>query len=118
MPKNAAISATRRRISGVGTPRLSRPKANSCQTRSVTIWLSGDCPTYPMAAACRAGGSFSTAQPSSRISPLRLPQGARAGLISRSSVVFPLPEGPQSVTNSPRPTRRDASRRAGRLWPG
>ena len=36
MPKKLAISATRRRITGVGRPRLSRPKASSCQTLSVT----------------------------------------------------------------------------------
>ena len=36
MPKKEAISATRRRIKGVSRPRDSRPKANSCQTLSVT----------------------------------------------------------------------------------
>ena len=36
MPKKDAISATRRRMEGVSQPRLSSPKASSCQTLSVT----------------------------------------------------------------------------------
>ena len=34
-----------------GEPKLSRPKASSCQTLSVTIWLSGSCRTKPILAA-------------------------------------------------------------------
>ena len=40
MPKKLAISATRRRMVGVSSPRLSSPKASSCQTLSVTVCLS------------------------------------------------------------------------------
>ena len=42
MPKKEAISATRRRMEGVSQPRLSSPKASSCQTLSVTVCSSGD----------------------------------------------------------------------------
>ena len=48
MPKKLAISATLRRMVGVSHPRLSSPKASSCHTLSVTIWLSGDCCTKPI----------------------------------------------------------------------
>ena len=41
MPKNEHVSATRRRVSGSGTPRFSRPKAISCQTVSQTTCASG-----------------------------------------------------------------------------
>ena len=37
MPKKAAISATRRRITGTLSAMFSRPKASSCHTKSVTI---------------------------------------------------------------------------------
>ena len=39
--------------------------------------------------------------PSNRISPERLPCGARTVLSCRSSVLLPHPEGPQSTRNSP-----------------
>ncbi len=45
IPKNEAISATRSRMVPLSHPRLSSPKASSCQTLSVTIWLSGLCET-------------------------------------------------------------------------
>ena len=48
VPKKAAISATRRRITGTLSAMFSRPKASSCHTKSVTIWLSGFCWTNPM----------------------------------------------------------------------
>ena len=37
MPKNAAISATLRRMTLVGSARFSSPNASSCHTKSVTI---------------------------------------------------------------------------------
>ena len=37
IPKNAAISATRLRITFVGRARFSSPNASSCHTKSVTI---------------------------------------------------------------------------------
>ena len=73
MPKNAAISATRRRMVGVSTPRLSSPKASSCQTLSVTIWFSGDCWTKPMRAASVRWSTWSSGVSRNRIRPCRVP---------------------------------------------
>ena len=41
-----------RRMVGVSYPRLSKPKASSCHTLSVTIWFSGLCCTKPILALC------------------------------------------------------------------
>ena len=101
MPKKEAISATRRRMVGVSMPRLSRPKASSCQTLSVTIWFSGDCWTKPIFCAWVRWSRQSSGCPSKRISPVLVPWGARTVFSCRSSVDFPQPEGPQSTTNAP-----------------
>ena len=54
IPKYSDISATLRLMSALGTPRFSSPNASSCHTLSVTIWLSGFCPTYPILTAASA----------------------------------------------------------------
>ena len=51
MSKKLAVSATLLLMVLLSRPRLSRPKASSCQTLSVTIWLSGSCLTNPISAA-------------------------------------------------------------------
>ena len=113
MPKKLAVSATRPRICGVSYPRLSSPKASSCQTLSVTIRFSGDCPTKPMRAAAERRSISASGLPSKSISPAVSPQGARAGLRLRSRVVLPLPDAPQTATVSPARTENDTPRSAG-----
>ena len=117
MPKKAAISATRPRISSPDRPRLSRPKASSCHTLSVTICSSGRWSTKPTAVWAR-GESSPAGRPSSSTAPDSVPWGERAGFSSRSRVVLPLPDGPQRVTNSPAFRARSTPSRAGRTWPG
>ena len=92
MPKKLAISATRRRITGVGSPRLSRPKASSCHTLSVTSWLSGDWLTKPMAWLSSRRSRSSNGRPRNKIVPSRVPWGAIDGLSWRSKVVLPQPD--------------------------
>ena len=41
MPTVLSAASTRRRISALGTPRFSSPKATSSSTMVATIWLSG-----------------------------------------------------------------------------
>ena len=118
MPKKPAISATRRRMVGVSYPRLSGPKASSCQTLSVTIWFSGLCCTKPMRSACSRGETSESRRPAKRTAPERTPLGASAVFSWRRSVLLPLPESPQSVTNSPAQSVRLTSRRAGADCPG
>ena len=101
MPKKLAISATRRRMTGVAKPRLSIPKASSCHTRSVTICSSGFCSTKPISAACRRASSAESGSPKKEISPVKLPCGVSAGFSARSSVDLPPPDGPTSATVCP-----------------
>ena len=63
MPKNAAISATLRRMTGTGSARFSSPNASSCQTKSVTIWLSGFCWIKPISAAAVSAGNSASGLP-------------------------------------------------------
>lgn len=113
MPKKHAISATLLRITGVGTPIFSRPKASSCQTLSVTIWFSGFCNTYPISQAASLSESVLCSFPQKMISPLFSPSGASSRFKSRSSVLFPQPEAPHSTMNSPFRISRDTSESAG-----
>ena len=73
MPKYAAISATLLFITSLGMPRFSRPNASSCQTLSVTIWLSGFCWTKPMAEASFLSEISSKRPPEKWISPFLSP---------------------------------------------
>ena len=118
MPKKEAISATRRRITAGSQPRFSGPKASSCQTRSVTIWFSGDCPTYPMLALWARSDSPDRGLPAQKISPRRVPWGARAGLQQRRRLDFPLPDRPHKVTNSPASREAVTPLNAGVSCPG
>lgn len=51
MPNKLDISAVFLLITLLDSPKFSSPKASSCHTLSVTIWLSGFCITYPISAA-------------------------------------------------------------------
>ncbi len=113
MPRKAQHSATRRRISGSGTPRFSRPKAISCQTVSQTTWASGLWKTWPTARADSTGPSARTGSPKTRTSPERAPAGAISGLARRRSVDFPDPVAPTSSAKAPSGTSRQTSRSTG-----
>ena len=118
IPKNDAISATVRRMVAVSYPRLSRPKASSCQTLSVTSWFSGFWRTKPMRCACSHWSSASSGRPSNKISPERPPWGVSAGFSWCSRVLLPQPEGPQRTRNSPGWTDSVIFSSAGRVCSG
>ena len=101
MPKNDAISATRRRTVSVSQPRLSSPNASSCHTLSVTFCSSGAWSTKPISDVCSRSDSWESRFPSNQISPSDAPWGRRAGFSWRKSVVLPQPDAPHSTQNSP-----------------
>ena len=107
IPSQLAVSATRRRITCVGSPKLSAPNASSCQTLSVTIWFSGFCMTKPISAALARASRVSIGASCKNTLPVRVPCGASSRFMSRNSVVLPQPVSPHSTTNSPCRTEKE-----------
>ena len=106
IPKNDAISDTLALISGVENPRLSRPNASSCHTLSVTIWLSHVCITKPIFDTRSLSFISESFLPLKRMFPHTFPTGESDGFKSLKRVVFPQPDFPQTVINSPDKTER------------
>ena len=107
--KKLAISATLLLMVLLSSPRLSRPKASSCHTLSVTIWLSGFCCTKPISAAFLLSSIAEISCPSYRTSPSTCPYGVRFFLRWRSRVLLPQPDLPHRTTNSDWLTVKDTS---------
>ena len=101
IPKKPAISLTFLRITSTGSAMFSSPKASSCHTRSVTIWLSGSCWTNPIFMELISFGTCENGIPLYKILPSFFPTGVSSGFAIRRSVVLPPPDSPQTTRYFP-----------------
>ena len=111
MPTAASASSTRRRISAVGTPRFSGPKATSSSTTLATIWLSGFWNTIPVRRRISSSSDSSRVSiPSTYTAP---PLGSSTAFMCLARVDLPEPLWPSTTTKVPFSTVTDTPRRAG-----
>ena len=111
MPTAASASSTRRRISAVGTPRFSGPKATSSSTTLATIWLSGFWNTMPVRR--RISSSILSSRvsiPSTYTAP---PHGSSTAFKCLAKVDLPEPLCPSTTVKLPFSIVTDTPRSAG-----
>ena len=106
----AKASSTRLRISALGTPKFSGPKATSSSTTAATIWLSGFWNTMP---TCWRIFQICSSSNVSKPHTVTFPAvGCNNTLKCLANVLLPLPLVPIMATNSPRRMVRLTSSRA------
>ncbi len=102
-PASASASGMRARIASGVHPRLSRPKATSSSTRSMTSWLSGSWNTSPTRAATAGPSAVTGSRPPTSSSPAHAPGSSRGTrpATARANVLLPDPDGPTTSRQPP-----------------
>ena len=115
IPTALRAASTRFRISAVGTPKFSGPKATSSSTTLATIWLSGFWNTMPTRRRISSrSASSQVSMPSTHTLP---PKGSSTAFICLARVDLPDPLWPSTATKLPRSMERDTPLRAARGVP-